>query len=83
MNRRTRNGYSLAVLALALAACGGGGGGGGGGDPGGNPPPPPPPPASETYTLELSGLGLRDRQTASAVTPTGLPVSGAVATHDP
>lgn len=82
MKRRNRNGYSLAVLALTLAACGGGGGGG---DSGGNPPPPPPPPppASETYTLELSGLGLSDRQTASAVTPTGLPVSGAVATRDP
>ena len=80
MNRRKRNGYSLAVLALTLAACGGGGGGG---DSGGNPPPPPPPPASETYTLELSGLGLSDRQTASTVIPTGLPVSGAVATREP
>lgn len=78
MNKRNRN--SLAVLALMLAACGGGGGGG---DSGGNPPPPPPPPASETYTLELSGLVLSDRQTASAVTPTGLPVSGAVATRNP
>lgn len=77
MNRRTRNGYFLAVLALTLAACGGGGGG----DSGGNPPPPPP--ASETYTLELSGLALRDRQTGSAVAPTGLPVGGAVATRSP
>jgi len=78
MNRRIPGTVSLAILVLALAACGGGGGGDGG-----NPPPPPPPPSAVTYTVELTGLSLSDRQTASAVAPTGLPVSGAVATRNP
>jgi len=80
MKKRMPGALALAALALMLAACGGGGGGGGDG---GNPPPPPPPSAGVTYSLELTGLSLSDRQAAGAVSPTGLPVSGAVATRNP
>jgi hypothetical protein len=80
--RHTTSIPALAALALLLSACGGGGGGSGGSSGGGNPPPPPPP-SSVTYTVSLTDVTLTDRQTSSAVSETGLPVSGAVATRSP
>jgi len=81
MNKRhstVRSIIVLGTLAITLAGCGGGGGGGGGT----SSPPPPPPPVSVTYTLELTDLALTDRQTGTAVSVTGLPVSGALATRN-
>lgn len=68
----------LVSVLLALGACGGGGGGGGSEPP---PPPPPPPPVTVNYTVTLSGMTLTDMQTGAAISPAGLPVSGATATR--